>query len=370
MTTPKYEIFDDGARRGEKIVVERHLNFEYRYEIVLDHVRGDRHVWFYPVQVRPSIKKCERGKCTDTLCTIPDDEFTDDVFEWTQYYTDPTPGILEGRKVVIDDKGDVRIEHPPAVMEEEERGIDLNWRRLRNMAQPIVDEQLGKLAMNQKWRDTPVKLHLGSLLVDTDVVRIDEASYYNMCPKGDNSDMDEIEGAWNKRMTEKRVGKAAEEDNQQSKKFKIHHDECTYPGKKDYHEMKEAAREEGVGQKENVASVGVNNELNQDGPQKDNGRVDDNLGKVIGCNECCENPCVWLTKKEEMIDFDEDEHGHLSAEDGPPNNIRRKKVYRQMVLYINEGGTGKGVRLALPKCVENGVRKLFPSPTFMGFKDK
>ena len=90
----------------------------------------------------------------------------------------------------------------------------------------------------------------------------------------------------------------------------------------------------------------------------------------VGCKECCECSCVWKTKKEEMKDFDDNMHGHLPREDWLPNNIRRKKVYRQMVLHINGGGTGKGVRMELPMCVENGVRKLFLSPTFMVFKDK
>jgi hypothetical protein len=71
-----------------------------------------------------------------------------------------------------------------------------------------------------------------------------------------------------------------------------------------------------------------------------------------------------------MIEFDDDEQSHLPEGAGPPNNICRKKVYRQMVLSMNKGGTGKGVCVALPKCIETEVRELFPSPTFMGFKAK
>jgi hypothetical protein len=92
--------------------------------------------------------------------------------------------------------------------------------------------------------------------------------------------------------------------------------------------------------------------------------------KYDGCDKCSQSPCVWLAKKEEMAVFDNCEHGHLLPEDCPPNNVRRKKVYRQMFLSINEGPSGAGVRIQLPKCVEDGVRLMLPSPSseYMGFK--
>jgi hypothetical protein len=63
--------------------------------------------------------------------------------------------------VKVDNKGDISIEP----QEESKQGIYLNWRRLHNMAHPIVKEQLGRLAiMNQNWRDTPMKLNLVSSL--------------------------------------------------------------------------------------------------------------------------------------------------------------------------------------------------------------
>ena len=83
--------------------------------------------------------------------------------------------------------------------------------------------------------------------------------------------------------------------------------------------------------------------------------------------ECRESPCVWVGQRDVMVIFDEMEHAHLPQEDLPPNNIRRKKVYRQMTLHIQEGQVQKGVRPVLPACVEEGTRQLFPSPTFMGF---
>jgi hypothetical protein len=48
----------------------------------------------------------------------------------------------------------------------------------------------------------------------------------------------------------------------------------------------------------------------------------------VECSHCGEGPCVWVTKKEDMRLFDVSEHGHLPDDDSPPNNIRRKSIYR------------------------------------------
>ena len=55
------------------------------------------------------------------------------------------------------------------------------------------------------------------------------------------------------------------------------------------------------------------------------------------CQHCTKYLCVWEEKEEDIRIFDSSKHKHLPAEDCPPNNIRRKKVYRQMFLYINQG---------------------------------
>jgi hypothetical protein len=92
---------------------------------------------------------------------MPNDEFTEDGFEWTQYYEDPTPPIREGDRILVDDDGIALIQAM------DKMGINFNWHHLHNMAQPIVDEQLGRLTMHHIWRNTPVKLNLGVLFVDT-----------------------------------------------------------------------------------------------------------------------------------------------------------------------------------------------------------
>jgi hypothetical protein len=52
---------------------------------------------------------------------------------------------------------------------------------------------------------------------------------------------------------------------------------------------------------------------------------------------------VWLSKEEEMLDFDDNKHGHLPLEEWPPNNIRLRKIYRQMTIFMNNGPLDKGV---------------------------
>jgi hypothetical protein len=43
--------------------------------------------------------------------------------------------------------------------------------------------------------------------------------------------------------------------------------------------------------------------------------------KHVECVDYCEYPCVWLSKKDEMIYFDQMEHKHPPEEDMPPSNI-------------------------------------------------
>ena len=54
----------------------------------------------------------------------------------------------------------------------------------------------------------------------------------------------------------------------------------------------------------------------------------------------------------------------------PPNNIKRKMVYRAMSNIINEGGLGAGVRKPHPQCVVDENRRIHPDEdgVYMGFK--
>jgi hypothetical protein len=85
------------------------------------------------------------------------------------------------------------------------------------------------------------------------------------------------------------------------------------------------------------------------------------------CKECDECPCVWFANKEAMLTWD------LATNDSSvERKIRRKGIYRQMALIINDGPMGKGVRMQLPGCVVEGVRAIFPDPNamYMGHKDE
>jgi hypothetical protein len=89
---------------------------------------------------------------------------------------------------------------------------------------------------------------------------------------------------------------------------------------------------------------------------------------VAVCKGCFEEPCIFVLNKERLVALDESEHVLLVApEDVPSNNIRRKRLYREMTLIMNGGPLGAGVRRELPDCCVEGIRQMHPSETFMGY---
>jgi hypothetical protein len=91
----------------------------------------------------------------------------------------------------------------------------------------------------------------------------------------------------------------------------------------------------------------------------DNNREDDNKNKnedEVGddddggfldaeepCLECREDPRIFFLHEELLVAFDEAEHGDsLAGEDVPLNNMRWKKLYRQLTLMLNGGQWGWG----------------------------
>jgi hypothetical protein len=53
----------------------------------------------------------------------------------------------------------------------------------------------------------------------------------------------------------------------------------------------------------------------------------------------------FFLHEELLVAFDKAEHGErLEGEDLPSNNVRRKKLYRQLTLMLNGGPMGAGVR--------------------------
>jgi hypothetical protein len=195
-------------------------------------------------------------------------------------------------------------------------------------------------------------------MLDNTVVRFDPGSYHEM-EKDDSKDLEQCEVAWSKKIVGEMMKRGIEK-NEDGKYVKHRKTSLRYLGK------------------ENDCVDYKENELTMNDSEMKDGTIDGTVestddklvveDEVSECAHCGEDPCVWLTKKEDMRIFDVLEHGHLPVEGSPPNNIRRKKVYRQMFLYINQGPSGAGVRIELPECVEDGTRAMFPSPCFMGFK--
>jgi hypothetical protein len=116
--------------------------------------------------------------------------------------------------------------------------------------------------------------------------------------------------------------------------------------------------------------------------ERANGTTDDEAGDDIvddddknnvdeeedPCPECGEDPCVFGQHEELLVLFDDTEHGTGSTEPIPTNNVRRKKLYRQLTLMLNGGPLGAGVRRPLPTCCISAVRDMLPSESYMGFK--
>jgi hypothetical protein len=69
----------------------------------------------------------------------------------------------------VSDKGDITFIDSGV----KESNLGMKWHRLQAMVKPIVDVALGKLVMDGSWRDAPMKIDLGSMLVDTKTVNVD-----------------------------------------------------------------------------------------------------------------------------------------------------------------------------------------------------
>jgi hypothetical protein len=73
----------------------------------------------------------------------------------------------------------------------------MNWHWLCNIVKPVmVDEALGKLATDGNCRISPMRLDLGTLLVDTQAVMVDEWLYHNMDNTDNDADLHHCEKAW------------------------------------------------------------------------------------------------------------------------------------------------------------------------------
>jgi hypothetical protein len=86
------------------------------------------------------------------------------------------------------------------------------------------------------------------------------------------------------------------------------------------------------------------------------------------CPICKNDPCSFTVNEDGLVDCDEAEHGHLAPEDHPANNLRRKKLCRQLTSMIDSGPMGAGVKKPLPDCCVGHIREMLPSESFMGHR--
>jgi hypothetical protein len=362
----QFEVID---KPPGKLLLQRHLNFEVRYHCCAFNIVTHKSVWFNETQIHPSVAKCCKGQCVLALCRTAEENstFPEKLYDASKDADDPLIGKLV--KTVGIGLGGVTFHDPDG----SDECLDLNWKRLRNMAYPVVDEQLAKIVMEGKWQNKPLRVDLGTLLLDNSTIRIDKDSYTEM-DKDNKADLVQCEVAWDRKV-EKELKKRGilkvgtrlvkhrkwntVENLRDLVEDVVDTKENTDPNVAD--EVKKEGEVEKTTKKcgavdEPTEGLPVEASMNEPGDEPEE------------CAECGEYPCVWLSKEHDMIFFDQVEHEHLPQEDMPPNNIRRKKLYRQMTLHIQAGQVQKGVRHELPECVARGTRELFPSPTFMGFK--
>jgi hypothetical protein len=86
------------------------------------------------------------------------------------------------------------------------------------------------------------------------------------------------------------------------------------------------------------------------------------------CQWCNNSPCVWDSNRNGIVEWDENEHGHLVGNEKPSNSTRREYLYPQMALTISEGPLGKGHIIV----VKHGICTLLPEVEghYMGHKDE
>jgi hypothetical protein len=318
---------------NKKILIQRHLNFEVRFHVE-NKIVTHKSVYFNKDQIHPSITKCCKGRCVLLLCRIAEANGTvpEKIYDPSMEGNDP----LIRKLVKILSLGGVSF-HDPDGCEED---LNLNWKRLRNMAQPVVDEQLAKLAMEGKWKNSPVQIDLGWLLLDNNAIRFDEESYDEM-EKDGPKDLLQCEVAWEHKIESELKKRGITKVENSLVKYKKKKWSTVFGSNRENNGMVvkgvDGENLPPVVKKEKVTKESLEEWVAGKEPEK----LPVDVPVVEAEKEykhCCEQPCVWIAKKEDMIFYDKSEHGLLPKEDLPPNNIRRKKLYRQMTLHLQASG--------------------------------
>jgi hypothetical protein len=102
------------------------------------------------------------GRCDERIRHVLDAGFnsTEDSFKED---IDLMNDLVIGKLVEISLHGFVSFKDP----NRDSHHLDLNWKRLCNMAQPVVDEQLAHIGIMGNWINKPIKVNLGSMTLGT-----------------------------------------------------------------------------------------------------------------------------------------------------------------------------------------------------------
>ena len=90
---------------------------------------------------------------------------------------------------------------------------------------------------------------------------------------------------------------------------------------------------------------------------------------VTFCDECKDVPCCFKIFREEFIETASwTGERELIESNIDPGNLRQRALRKKLFMSFARFNGAIGLREKLPSCVEKGVRELFPSPYYMGFK--
>jgi hypothetical protein len=184
--------------------------------------------------------------------------------------------------------------------------------------------------MASKWKNKPICLDLGTLLLDNVTIRFDK-ELYNEMNKDNKADLIQCEvtrGHKLKCELKKRGIKKVRMILIKYKKWStIVHIHGSGPNK-------ENTLYTDIMSKKNLAKAVKKEEELKETTQKCVAVDDLTVGLPVEAkveepedepvefvDNCRESPCMWLLKKDGMIYFNQMEHEHLPEEDMPPNNI-------------------------------------------------
>jgi hypothetical protein len=125
--TYKWEVHDNENFPNKTILVNRHLKFDVRYNVV-DDIITHTYYWFHkPQQIHPSVAQCNNSKYNGWLCHQLYEEF---VWATDVYYIpgDNQRDPVIGKIVKISEHGFVSFCHRDG----DDHKLNLNWKRLHN----------------------------------------------------------------------------------------------------------------------------------------------------------------------------------------------------------------------------------------------